>query len=629
MVLTVFGSYWGRSTLEVKIGKMTQCSLGFQAIVFLLIAVGQMALLDAHPPEFHRKGVKVSTASTLAANKQAVEELDRQLAYFQFEFLTALAFECPTSIQPAVIQQALAEFHFATQVPQALPLEQLLTQRASLHIKIRELHTVIRCSWSVQGVSTSETPPPIGVATGLPRRVLLEIENKDATDINLSVLVDNQLQNSVPWTVLPSKVQFFLLTLNADKPNTKIELKSSGVTHGFPLAIQQIAPARIRVQLSDKDLNSPTAARVWVEGSDHQYRHAGPFAANRSFTEKPLLLFTIPRAYQVPFFYADGSFEMELPPGPTVVTLERGFEHRLEHLAIDLNAGETRDLSLSSGRFVDMKKEGWISGDTHIHWVTNAWNVDLPIDDLAWVQRAEDLRVANNLTLLHRTNVDAFIKPSQAPVGPIQRLCDKDYHLEMAEEYRNQNLYGHLCFLNLKWLVLPIGTGPQIAGDDSLDYPINKPAILQAREQGAISIEAHGIGANHELPLNAIHALTDSLDQIEPDDYYRLLDCGFQLPLTNGSDHPARITGCARAYVKLNGDFTYEKWIDGIRRGRTFTTSGPLLFLTVNSKHVGDVVSIKKDEPLSVTLKAQSRFPIGRLQLISNGEVLKEISTDE
>lgn len=87
-------------------------------------------------------------------------------------------------------------------------------------------------------------------------------------------------------------------------------------------------------------------------------------------------------------------------------------------------------------------------------------------------------------------------------------MCDENDHLEMAEEYRNQNLYGHLCFLNLKWLVLPIGTGPQIADDDSLDYPINKPTILQAREQGAISIEAHGIGANHELPLNAIHAFS-------------------------------------------------------------------------------------------------------------------------
>lgn len=79
MVLTVFGSYWGRSTLEVKIGKMTQCSLGFQAIVFLLIAVCQMALLDAHPPEFHRKGVKVSSVSTLAENKLTGEEFEWKL----------------------------------------------------------------------------------------------------------------------------------------------------------------------------------------------------------------------------------------------------------------------------------------------------------------------------------------------------------------------------------------------------------------------------------------------------------------------------------------------------------------------------------------------------------------------
>jgi hypothetical protein len=44
---------------------------------------------------------------------------------------------------------------------------------------------------------------------------------------------------------------------------------------------------------------------------------------------------------------------------------------------------------------------------------------------------------------------------------------------------------------------------------------------------------------------------------------------------------------------------------------------------------VGDVVSAKKDEHLTVSLRALSRFPIGRLQLISNGEVLKEISTEE
>lgn len=603
--------------------------IGFNTIVFLSLAISHAGLLYSHPPEFHQKGIKAGKTPIWIANKNVVDEADRQIAYFQFEFLSALAFECPTEIQPPVIQQALAELHLATQAPQALPLHELLANRASLHAKLRGLHTVIACKWSTEGIDVASEILPVDIARGLSKCVILEIQNSDKVSADISVSVAGKKQNSVPWTVLPSKSQFFLVTLYADTPTAYIELRAGSVSHELTVPIQQLAPARIRGRLIDGDLNLPTAARVWVEGSDHQYRHAGPFALNRSFTEKPLLLFTVPRAYRVPFFYADGTFEIDVPPGPTIVTLERGFEHLLKREAIDLKPGETRDLTLASSRFIDLKKEGWVSGDTHIHWVTNAWNVDLPIDDLAWVQRAEDLRVANNLTLLHRTNVDAFIKPSQAPVGPIKRLCDGDYHIEMAEEYRNQNLYGHLCFLNLKWLVMPIGTGPQIAGDDSLDYPINKPAILQAREQGAISIEAHGIGANHELPQNAIHALTDSLDQIDPDDYYRLLDCGFQLPLTNGSDHPARIAGCARAYVKIDGEFSYEKWIDGIRRGRTFTTSGPLLFLTVNSKQVGEVLSVGKNEPISITVKAQSRFPIGRLQLLSNGEVLKEIETDE
>jgi hypothetical protein len=75
------------------------------------------------------------------------------------------------------------------------------------------------------------------------------------------------------------------------------------------------------------------------------------------------------------------------------------------HLAIEtINPApeETRELNLSSKRFVDMKEDGWISGDMHLHWVTNKWNVDLPLEHLSLVQKAEDLRVVNNLTLLHR-----------------------------------------------------------------------------------------------------------------------------------------------------------------------------------------------------------------------------------
>jgi len=604
--------------------------------VAAMFMAGLMAISDpeaarAHPPE-SKTSISASGQVGEPQEKEPadpVSEVDRQVAYFQFESLSWLASRCPSPLQREMIQQALAELQTATQLPQAPSLKTLVAERISLQAKLREQHHVVSVEWSKSGLKPAMDVPAIEVARGLSRVVIVDILNTDSAAANLTLGIGGQNQNAVPWTVLPGKSQWFPLMLTADLPVVKVIANAGEVTHDFSLPIQVAEPGKIRGRLLDGDLDMATPGRVWVEGSDHQYRHAGPFAANKSFLEKPVLLSTVPRSYGVPFFYADGTFEVDVPPGRTIVTLERGFEHSLASESIDLAAGETRELTLSSKRFVDMKADGWVSGDTHIHWVTNAWNVDLPLEHLSLVQKAEDLRVVNNLTLLHRTTVDAFVKPSQAPMGPISNFCNDDYHIEMAEEYRNQNLYGHLCFLNLKWLVLPIGTGPQIAGDDSLDYPINRTAILQAREQGGISIEAHGVGANHELPLNAVHGLTDSLDQIDPDDYYRLLDCGFQLPLTNGSDHPARVAGCARAYVKIDGEFTYEKWIDGIRRGRTFTTSGPLLSLTVNNRNVGDVLTTTAKESLQIQVTAKSRFPLGRVQILSNGAVLKEIETQE
>ncbi|XZE21559.1 hypothetical protein SH449x_001462 [Pirellulaceae bacterium SH449] len=96
-----------------------------------------------------------------------------------------------------------------------------------------------------------------------------------------------------------------------------------------------------------------------------------------------------------------------------------------------------------------------------------------------------------------------------------------------------------------------------------------------------------------------------------------------------GYPNPARIVGCARSYVQIDGPFDYEKWIDGIRRGRTFTTSGPLLLLTVDDHGPGSVVLSDKSQIHRVKLHAVSRFPLGQVQLLSNGVILKELETTE
>lgn len=567
-----------------------------------------------------------------SAEQEADSQVEQQRAeaWGYFHFFSELARRCPLRVHTKVLEHLVDEHRIATNAPSDRDGNAILSNREELLEEVRKCLLTLEATWSEGELRWNTPAPDVEVAKGMTRFIIIRLSNETATSLSISANTASiRSSTSSPVTIMPGKSQPVLLEIADDSKNAELFFHNGDTSRSLSLPIVVTGPGRVLVQLIDGESNKQTPARVWLEGSDGKLRLAGPYASNRSFTEKPVLLVPTMGMAAVPFFYADGSFELEVPPGSTTITMERGFEHELTTATVNVLPGETREVSLVQKRLCNAATAGWVSGDTHIHWVTNAWNVDLPLQGLAFVQRAEDLRVANNLTLLHRTDVDAFIKPSQAPIGPVAGMSDREYHIEMAEEYRNQNLYGHLCFLNLQWLVLPIGTGPQIAGDDSLDYPINKTAILDARGQGGISIEAHGTGANHELPLNAIHGLTDSVDQIDPVDYYRLLDCGFQLPLTNGSDHPARIVGCARSYVQIDGPFDYEKWIDGIRRGRTFTTSGPLLFLTVDDHGPGSVVLSDKSQNHRVKLHAVSRFPLGHVQLLSNGVILKELETSE
>jgi hypothetical protein len=591
-----------------------------------------IGLAQAHPPVRHQSvngGPERSSDIIGIRRERPPTDDERRDAHEWYEFFSDFARRCPTVFQAEVIRQSIAEHRLAAGSPEASSFPQLIGSREDLLARLRATVTWLAAEWHDDGIHWKQAPVAITVVDGDRRIIVVEVLNTTVTGFTLTgpPAVDGQV---VRTAALPPRVaRPFIVEISAKNPPEVLTFTTATVARSLSCEVATIPAATLRLTLVDGGNNAPTPCRVRVAAADGRLRHAGPFARNPSYAQKPIL--ELPTAAQaaVPFFYAEGTVEMVLPPGRTAVSLERGFEHAVVTETVDLRPGETRDAMLVVHRIHDAPAEGWISGDTHIHWVTNAWNVDLPLADLALVQRAEDLHVVNNLTLLHRTATDAFVKPSQGPVGPVAALSDADYHIEMAEEYRNQNLYGHLCFLDLRWLVLPIGTGPQIAGDDSLDFPINRTAILEARGQGAVAIEAHGTGANHELPLHAVHGLVDSIDQLDAEDYYRLLDCGFQLPLTNGSDHPARVAGCARAYVKIDGPFDYEKWIDGIRLGRTFTTSGPLLFLEVDGQGPGSVLLRDGGHPCTARLHAVSRHPLGRVQIVSNGQILAETVTDD
>jgi hypothetical protein len=110
--------------------------------------------------------------------------------------------------------------------------------------------------------------------------------------------------------------------------------------------------------------------------------------------------------------------------------------------------------------------------------------------------------------------------------------------------------------------------------------------------------------------------------------YYRLLNCGFRIAATSGSDNFSDAwrdppPGADRAYVHVTGRLSLQSWIQGIKAGRTFGTAGPLLFLTVNGKEPGEEIALS-GAGASVSVKAESYSiaPLEKLEIIVNGKVV-------
>jgi hypothetical protein len=178
-------------------------------------------------------------------------------------------------------------------------------------------------------------------------------------------------------------------------------------------------------------------------------------------------------------------------------------------------------------------------------------------------------------------------------------------------------------------------------------------ATADARSQGAVVTWAHWPYPSLEAPLDIAAGHIDSLDLLTTgspfehhpilvgvykmtgakvyslapiDVYYHYLNCGFRLAASAGSDKMSLNPplGSARTYVKTNGPLSYTAWVQGIKAGRTFISTGPLLTFSVNGKEAGSTLRIA---PGTVKVKATAKSiePYDVLELIHNGKVVYSV----
>src|SRR6185436_12400355 len=103
-------------------------------------------------------------------------------------------------------------------------------------------------------------------------------------------------------------------------------------------------------------------------------------------------------------FVFAGKTMLKLPVGQYTFEVEHGPEYRLRtgNFTIDRGAADNKEVDMP--RFVDMKREGWWSGDLHIH---------RPPNEIELHMLAEDLHVAPVITWWNEKNLYAEKKPPE------------------------------------------------------------------------------------------------------------------------------------------------------------------------------------------------------------------------
>src|SRR5688500_13700437 len=104
--------------------------------------------------------------------------------------------------------------------------------------------------------------------------------------------------------------------------------------------------------------------------------------------------------------------------------------------------------------------------------------------------------------------------------------------------------------------------------------------------------------------------------------YYALLNCGFRLRPAAGTAngvHPVPL-GFSRVYVHLSESFSFDAWMRGLAAGRSFVTTGPMMFAKVDGQWPGVIVTNQsQDYRLDCTVISEQ--PLEAIELIVNGAV--------
>ncbi len=402
------------------------------------------------------------------------------------------------------------------------------------------------------------------------------------------------------------------------------------VKKGKQSGLSVVPPAEQTVLLKvvDKKSKQPVAVRLHIHGQSDEYlcpvdRHRLP---NGDWFED-----YAPEITEVGMHtstYIDGRSQIKLPLGKVYLEVSKGFECKPVHKIVNITKN-TKEVTIEIEKVLKWREKGWITADTHVHFLSpKTANLE---------GAAEGVHVVNLLASQWgelMTNAGDF--DGKTTFTTTER--NEDYLVRVGTENR-QHVMGHisLCGYNGD-IIAPmcVGGADEAAIGDPVDITLTEWAKNCQKKDGIVVIP-HSPNPRAEHAAAVVSGFIDAMEipsfeiAITPYqlvNWYRYLNCGFQVPLTGGTDKmwAGMEIGRIRAYSKIGRSkkLSYDAWKESMRSGNTFVTFGPLIEFNVDGKEAGSRIKMKKGGgKVTATWEVETvKYELTAVDLIVNGEIV-------
>jgi hypothetical protein len=401
------------------------------------------------------------------------------------------------------------------------------------------------------------------------------------------------------------------------------------VTHSFMNGEEPEGP-KLYLDIRELSTGQAMAARFSLEVDGQAYTPDWVDESGISFTSIHL---KSNNRSSVQFSKGTGPVRVSLPEGAKTVSVSaaKGFEYVPAGKTVQVQGEETK-VSIDLERWVNLKDDGWIAIDEHLHFD----RLD-PADDKLWFSMLEADGLEAGHFMVLKGGMTPGVWSRQFNYGKEGQGTDGNRMLIPGQEYRDTQ-QGHINLLGLDEVILPYSTGGMGTPAVMENYPPLFEVLKLAQARKGLAGVAHGgtLGNYSTSLADAVLGVVDFWEIsngfiYNTENWYRLMNCGIFLPIVAGTDLPNSpfrdpwqpMFGAVRTYVNSGGEISFESFREALKAGRSFVSGGPLIDFEVNEASMGETLRLPQGGGIvHIRAALDSPLPLRELVVVQGGKEL-------